>query len=130
MNIRRFEMDKDYDSYSKLYSDWNLPYKKNWIQEDTFIIENDKNIVCLGSLYQFGQTPMFFIEGIVSNKNIDKSIKKEGLSILIDKLYKEAKQKGAEVVMTSTPRDGLKNIFEENGFYQTPEKYYHLGRIE
>jgi hypothetical protein len=115
--------------YSNLYKEWNLPYKKNWIQEDTFIIEDNSAVICLGSIFQFGKTPMFFIEGIISNKNVKKDLRKEGLILLIDKLYKEAKEKGAEVVMTSTPRDSLKNLFQENGFLETPEKYFHLGRV-
>lgn len=131
MQLRRFELEKDYSSYEVLYKEWNLPVtKKDWIPEDTFIVENDGKLVCSGSLYQLSQTPMFWIEGLISNKNIDKTIRKEALIVLINKLYEVGKEKGAEIILSSTPRDGLKDIFEENGFYQTPEKYYHLGRFK
>jgi len=131
MNLRRFDINKDYTDYSKLYKEWDLPITpKSWISEDTFIIEAGGQIVCAGSLYQLSNTSMFWIEGLVTNKYLDKSLKQEGLQILIKELSKIAKEKGAEVIMTSTPREGLKETFKDCGFRQTPEKYYHLGRLE
>lgn len=130
MNLRRFDLQKDYVPFSELYKEWNLPItSKNWLTEDTFIIENEEKIVCSGSLYQLGKSSMYWIEGIVTNKNIEKNLRKEGLHILLEHLYKIAKQKGAEIVMSSTPREGLKEIFENCEFKLTPEKYYHLGRF-
>lgn len=130
MNIRRFDVQIDYVKHSKLYEEWNLPVtSKTWIPEDTFIIEQNGEIVCAASLYQLSKTAMFWIEGIVTNKNVDKNVRKVGLHMLIEHLYKTAKQKGAEIVMSSTPREGLKETFENCGFGLTLEKYYHLGRF-
>lgn len=130
MNIKRFE-EKDYNRLLNLWDNWNLPNTpKTWIPEDTFIIENNDKIVCSGSLYQLGKTPMFWIEGVISNKEIEKSMRKEGLKLLINKLFDIAKEQGAEIVLSSTPRDGLKDMFLDNNFHETPEKYFHVGRFE
>lgn len=130
MNLRKFDMNKDYIQYSKLYEEWNLPITlKTWIPEDTFILEQNNEIVCSGSLYQLSNTPMFWIEGIITNKKIDRNLRKEGLHILIENLFKIAKEKGADLILSSTPREGLKETFEDCGFKLTPEKYYHLGRF-
>lgn len=131
MKLRKFDKDKDYQKYSQLYEDWKLPITpKNWISEDTFILEEYGNIVCSGSLYQLSNTSMFWIEGIITNKNMENDLRHEGLQFLIGHLWKIAKEKGAEIVMTSTPREGLKETFKDFGFKITPEQYYHLGRLE
>ena len=72
---------------------------------------------------------MFWIEGIITNKQSDKNLRKEGLNILIKNLCIIAKEKGADIIMSSTPRESLKETFENCGFRLTPEKYYHLGRF-
>lgn len=124
-------MEKDYKQYSQLYKEWNLPITpKSWIPENTFIVEHNNEIVCSGSLYQLDKTPMFWIEGLVTNKNTHRILRSEGLHVLIENLYKIAKEKGAEIVMTSTPRTGLKEMFKDCGFQVTPEQYFHLGRLE
>lgn len=131
MNLRKINLNEDYEKFSELYKKWNLPITpKSWIPEDTFIIEKNNDLICSGSLYQLGNSAMFWIEGIISNKDIERATRKEGLSMLVNTLFNVAKEKGAEIVMSSTPRESLKNLFENNGFKETKEKYYHLGRIE
>jgi len=131
MNIKRFDSEKDYKRLIDLWDNWQLPHTpKSWLPEDTFIIENEDKIICSGSLYQLGKTPMFWAEGIISNKDIDKNIRKEGLDLLVNHLFIMAKAQGAEIVISSTPRDGLKDIFLSRGFNPAPEKYHHIARFE
>jgi hypothetical protein len=131
MIIRRFDLEKDYKTLTDLSTKWSLPSTpKTWIPEDTFVVEQDNIIICSGSLYQLGKSAMFWIEGLITDKDADKNIRKEGLNILINKLFQLGKEQGAEIVMTSTPRESLKDIFLANGFNPTPEKYYHVGRFD
>jgi hypothetical protein len=130
MKIRKFDFQNDYEQHSSFYRDWKLPETpKTWIPEDTYVVEEIGQIICSGSLYQLGGTAMFLIEGIITNKNTNKNLRKESLDLIINHLVNIAKEKGAEIIMASTPRDGLKNMFEDNKFMITPEKYYHLGRL-
>ena len=130
MIIKRFE-DTDYSRLVTLWDNWSLPHTPiTWIPKDTFLVEIDQKLVCSGSLYQLGNTPMFWAEGIISNKEIDKNIRKEGLDLLINHLFLIAKAQGADIVISSTPRDSLKDIFLSKGFSPAPEKYHHIARFE
>ena len=56
-------------------------------------------------------------------------LKKEALSVLITELTKLAKEKNAELILSSTPRESLNTIFLSNEFKNTPEKYFHVARF-
>ena len=117
-------------NYNKLifwYSGWNLPITPlSYIPETSIIVDD----ICAGFIYQLEKTPMWWIEGVISNPEIkDKALKKEALSVLITELTKLAKEKNAELILSSTPRESLNTIFLSNEFKNTPEKYFHVARF-
>lgn len=125
MNIEKINLN-NYKNIVKWYSAWNLPITPySYIPKNAFIVEN----FCAGFLYQLDNTPLFWIEGIISNPEIkDKSVKNKALALLINKLEEVAKANNCEILMSSTPRSSLNSLFLDLGFKNTPENYFHLAK--
>lgn len=114
----------DHEIIDGWYKDWGLPITpKSWYSDEAYILDN----ICAGQIYQMGNSKMFWIEGIVTNPNCEKELKKEGINKMINFLTNKSKELGAEIVMTSTPRESLENMFKNQGYKNAPEKYAHLG---
>ena len=128
MDIRKFELS-DYSTLVKWYIEWELPITPySWLSEETYIVENGDEPLCVGGVYQLDKAPFFWIESIASNRNSKKEDRKQAIKFLIKHLEAVAKNKGAEIIMGSTPRDSLADTFKELGFNNAPEKYIHLGK--
>lgn len=119
--------EQNYEMLVEWWNGWNLPVTpRSFIPKNSFIVSN----VCAGFIYKLDSTPMWWIEGIISNPAIeDKNIKKQALTLLIFELEKVAKVNGGELILSSTPRESLNFLFLESGFNNTPEKYFHLARF-
>ena len=118
-----------YDTVVSWWHGWNLPSSPKSFLPLGYVARNAKQEpICAGFLYQLGNTPMFWIEGIVSNPEASKEDRKDALVRLITALTKEAKDRGCEMLLGSTPRDSLAAIYGECGFGAAPEKYLHVGR--
>lgn len=125
MNIQNINTE-NYKTLVDWYTLWELPITPySFIPKNSYMVED----VCAGFLYQLDNTPMFWIEGVISNPKIkDKELKNKALCVLINKLEEVAKSNGAEMVLTSTPRVGLNALFLGCGFLNTPENYFHLAK--
>lgn len=127
--VRDYNFFADYRDLASWWAEWKLPVSPpEFLTHTASVVEYDGTKICAGFLYQLGSSQMWWIEGIVSNPSCDKALRTEALSELIENLTNKARQEGAKLVLTSTPRDTLAKMFEEQGFRQTPEKYYHMGR--
>jgi hypothetical protein len=124
MTIEPITFEK-YMSLIEWYYGWGLPITPfSYIPKNAFIVDD----ICAGFLYQWDNTPMFWVEGIISNPKIkDKDLKKKALSALIKKLEEIAILNGAELIITSTPRESLNEHFLKLGFKNAPENYFHLA---
>lgn len=129
MVVRAF-LPSDYSLLANWWRDWELPVAPiEFLPTDSGLIVMSGFLpVCAGFLYQLGDTPMFWIESVVSNPNVEKEVRTEALGHLIGGLADKAKEMDCELLMGSTPREGLAQIFQEQGFGQAPEKYVHVAR--
>jgi len=127
--IRPF-LTQDHSMLASWAVKWELPVTPvSWLTSLSFVNEKNGQPEAFGCLFQMGDSKMYWIEGLMVNPDSDKVSRKESLKELIDFLDKEAKQLGAEIILTSTPRDSLRDLFMEVGLNPAPEKYYHLGRL-
>jgi len=125
MNIQKITSE-NYSTLVNWYVKWELPITPfSFIPKTSFIVDD----VCAGFVYQLGETPMFWIEGVISNPDIkDKSLKNKALCVLIERLEKTAKGLGGKMILSSTPRFGLNSLFLSLGFKNPPEQYFHLAK--
>ena len=126
----RLYQPQDHETIASWYTKWELPITPNsWYTNLSFINEKDSKPESFGCLFQMGTSNMYWIEGLMTNPDSDKETRKENLKELVNFLDNKAKQLGAEIILTSTPRDSLRDLFMEIGLTPAPEKYYHLGRL-
>lgn len=119
--------NENYNTIVEWYKGWDLPITPfECIPRNSLIVDN----VCAGFIYQLDNTPMWWIEGVISNPKVeDKKLKKESLKILIKSLEDVAVQNGGSLIMSSTPRESLNMIFLDAGYKNPPEKYFHVARF-
>jgi len=122
-----FVNEHNYGMLVEWYKGWDLPITPfSYIPRNSIIVDT----VCAGFVYQLDNTSMWWIEGVVSNPSVvDKELKKQALTVLIKSLEDVVKANDGELIMTSTPRETLSSLFVEQGFNNTPEKYFHLARF-
>lgn len=129
LGVRDYNFFADYRDLAAWWAEWGLPVSPpEFLTHTASVVEQDGEKICAGFLYQLGSSQMWWIEGIVSNPKSEKEIRRHALYLLIQNLTEKAQKSGAKIVMTSTPRESLAQMFEESGFKPTPEKYFHYGR--
>lgn len=126
MNISPITKEK-YNTLIGWYKKWDLPITPfECIPRNSLIVDD----ICAGFIYQLDNTPIWWIEGIISNPEIEnKDLKKNCLKLLITSLEDVAKSNNGYLIMSSTPRESLNSIFLNEGYKNPPEKYFHLARF-
>lgn len=117
---------EDYPTLRTWYKKWDLPVTpESWIPKTSYVVEN----VCAGFLYRLGETPMYWIEGVITNPDVPSAERKVALNVLVDHFVGLQKTLPMEILMSSTPRESLLNIFQNHDFRNAPEKYNHVARL-
>jgi hypothetical protein len=130
MHIRPYVETYDYPALITWWEKWQLPLTPpRYLPQGMMVEDENGKRVCVGFLFRMSATPLFWIEGIVSEPSVDRAKKAEGLELLVKGLGESAKAQGCELLMGSTPREGLKQVFVDAGYTAAPEAYFHLGRI-
>tara|TARA_B100000965_G_C19141947_1_gene562070 strand:+ start:56 stop:520 length:465 start_codon:yes stop_codon:yes gene_type:complete len=103
MQIRNWNLDKDYDTLVKWWNDWKFGVvPKECLPPDGIIVESEGNPICAGGLYIGIGTQFAFMEWIVTDKNADKRQIHKALKLCIDNLVELAKSKGMKLIYTAT----------------------------
>lgn len=118
---------QNYNILVSWYDGWQLPRTPyHYIPKNAYLVDN----ICAGFVFQMDATPMWYIEGIISNPEIkDKDLKRKALNVLINTLLDVVKKNDGELIISSTPRETLKSTFFLSGFNVASEKYFHLARF-
>lgn len=120
----------------KEFQQSNYPEVKQWweghkwpvipfqmLPKTGYIIEN----VCAGWLYR-SDSPICWVEWIISNPASEKIIRNESLNLLIDTLINKAKSEGFSHVFTSVKHPGLIKRYESHGFTIQDSNVTHMIR--
>ena len=103
MNIRKWNLDKDYDTLVQWWTDWKFGVvPKECLPPEGIMVENDGVPICAGGLYVGEGTQFAFMEWIVADKNANKRSVHTALKMCIDALIDLAKAKGIKLVYTAT----------------------------
>lgn len=119
----------NYQTLCSWYDGWKLPRTpENLIPSSSLLVFKDLNPICGGFLYQMSETPMFWIEGIISDPKSSKDDRKEALVVLVKGLTDLAKEFGGQMLLSSTPRESLTSLLKSQGFSSAPEQYNHVAK--
>ena len=126
MNIRKWNLDKDYDTLVQWWTDWKFGVvPKECLPPEGIMVENDGVPICAGGLYVGEGTQFAFMEWIVADKNANKRSVHTALKMCIDALIDLAKAKGIKLVYTATKERELHKRYTKFPF---PNQFMNSGR--
>lgn len=129
MNIRDFDIQKDYDDVVKWWkaNDWVvMPPEMYGIQG--FIAETDDHKIAACWVYRDKKCPICILEWTVGNPDIDWEVRKEGIDKVIAQSFSWAQEDGAQFVLTMTKNKRLIEKLKDNNFVETDSGMTHLIR--
>lgn len=112
MNIRRFEITKDYPQVA----DWW--FEQKWPIIDTKHLPRIGFIVdgyCAGFLYQT-DSAFGLLEFVIANPKTDKEERSKALDLLLETLIKQAKELNIKSLFTSLEHPKLLERYKKHGF--------------
>lgn len=118
MKIREFNKDTDYKDAVRWWNAWGFPPLETHVLPSTGYIVEGEYKVAAGWVYKTIDTPMGWLEWIVSNKDLSKEIRGEGLDLLLEHVTKEASEEGL-ILFTSINNKSLGKRLEKYGFNKT-----------
>lgn len=99
---------------------WQLP------ATSTFIMEDDKGfpMLCV-TLYMIENTPICWVENLVSRPGLDAMIRRKGVYALLKHLEETGKARGKSVMLAMglVGKKGLLERYTELGFRKTAQVY-------
>lgn len=94
-----------------------------------FVVERDGfGLVAAGFCYQMSDTPIFWIDGIISNPEAEKQDRAPALSLLLQCCEDFARGKKGHIVMGSPHTRPFAEKFAAHGFNDSGRTYFHMGK--
>jgi hypothetical protein len=129
MKARPFSLLRDYASIRDWCEGHKLPITPaNYLARNGFVVETEDRKVCAGFVYQLDSTPMYWIEGIVSNPDTDRETRQSGLVELLKACEEFARSRGAEILLGSSSFPSLTERYRDAGFGDAGRQYAHMGK--
>ena len=108
MNVRKWDVNKDYDILVKWWDQWDFGrVPKDCLPPLGIVVEYDNVPICAGGLYIGEGTQFGFMEWIVVDKNANLRQAHKALGLCIDNIIDLAKEEGCKLVYTVTGETAL-----------------------
>lgn len=128
MNSIVFDLKKHSDLLSGWYSDWGQDVPPPWSYSKTGLIISNPDPICAGFLCKTDAN-FAIIYGYISDKNADKAKRKEALVFLSEELTKIAENDNFKMVVASSAKPTIVDVFKNLGYSAEKESTVNLGRI-
>lgn len=128
MEVRKFDVTKDYDNVSQWWS------KQGWPVLPAGILSSAGFIICdgeekLAATWMFATNcPIYIMEWTVGNPNVEWEKRSQAIKMVTDAACEWAKQDGAAQVFTMTKSERFIDKLQEFGFIKTDSGMTHLVR--
>lgn len=115
LEVRNYTLE-DYEALSQWWAQWGWDaIPQAFLPETGLVVTCNLMPVCAAFIYRT-DTPIYWIENYISNKDAPKSIRSEALELLILSCIDKAKTMGALIAMSSIKHNGLGRRLEKSGF--------------
>lgn len=115
--------DTHFPQIEKWLNAWNIPITVlDGVSKTGLIIED----VCAIWLYETN-SKLCFVDGLISNKNINDKLRSDCVSKLLKYMYQLAYNKGFKYMQVNTKLSSVKNRAEDMGFVADNNVYYILS---
>ncbi len=119
--VEPLDLDEKYPTYSKWWKDWGWQaFPAVCLPQEGVRITHEGKDVCAVFIYTT-QTPIYWIENYISDKECPREIRDEALNLLIDEALKKAKEMGGMLAMSAVNSSSLKKRLENKKFMKTDE---------
>jgi hypothetical protein len=114
-----YNEDKHYDTLAVWWKahGWE-PVAASFLPKRGVVVYNNDTPITAGFLFQT-DSPMWLMEWVVGNPNVDKDLRAEGLDVLISSIITYSKLLGSEMIYTMTSHKRLQDRYISNGFIET-----------
>jgi len=121
-------LTEKYSTYKSWWKDWGWGgFPKAFLPEQGVRVTYNGEDVCAVFIYMT-QTPIFWLENYISDKQFDRDIRDKALNFMIDEACKQAKELGGSVAMSAVNSTSLKKRLEEKEFNKTDENLCGFAR--
>lgn len=128
MNIRKFDIEKDYEDVATWWESQGWPViPPNMLSPSGFITEKDG--IKLAATWIFTTNcPIYIMEWTIGNPEASWENRSEGIELVTNEACKWAKEDGAAQVFTMTKNDRFLDKLQSYGFQKTEDGMTHLIR--
>lgn len=128
MQVRKFDVNKDYNEVATWWSKQNWPVlPANILSSAGFIAYDDKQKYAATWVFATN-CPIYIMEWTVGNPDANWEDRSSGIELVTSAACEWAKNDGAKQLFTMTKSDRFINKLEEYGFQKTDSGMTHLVR--
>ena len=128
MKIRRFDFEKDYKDVSSWWKSQGWPVlSRDMLSDDGFIAYDDNKKYAATWVYKTN-SPIYIMEWLVGNPDVDYSLRKQGIVLVVEMSSLFAKESGAKSLLTMTSNERFAEKLEELKFNETDRNMIHYIR--
>ena len=128
MNIRTFNKE----DYSIVHNWWTkqqwTPVPEDMLSSTGFIVTKDDGEEVAAAWVYITNSPIFLIEWMVGNPDLDWEERQDGINMLLDECSNWCKAHGAGFMLTMTNKDRFIDKLKDNDFKVSDEGKSHLLR--
>jgi len=119
LKLRKADLTKDLKTINRWYNDWKMNSVADWyFPEDVFIIDG---VICAS--YYKTNSKIAYMENVISNPDCPSEIRKAGLGLIGDYIFKQAKSDGFKVVIGWTDNNSVSKTSQEHGMIISKHQY-------
>ena len=119
MEIRRYE-EKD---FSTLASWWivreSVIPSQHLVAGDGYIARVADKDICALFIQYSANAPICFITSLISDPESDKEVRGESIHVLLSRAEHDAKERGVNVVVTSTRLKSIEQVLEQHSYNES-----------
>lgn len=125
MQIRKFEMDKDYDDLASWWQAWKFtPLPPAFLSTNGFVAEMDGRKIGVVFVYM-SDSAICWLEWLTTNPQANREERTAALDMLVQAVVSYAKDNHYLGIFTSTIHPSLKRLYPKHGFIAAETNVSH-----
>lgn len=117
MNIRLVDLQKDFNTLNGWHTNsLGLELNREFVFDKTYVVENDNKLLASACLILPDNKAFCIIENVLSDRTVEKQVRREAVSKLFDFLDKEAKRYEYKTIIIASNQSKVIERYKEMNF--------------